>query len=77
VAALPYKPEKALENFWMAIDRAEITNAEDCLPTRQAQNVALAVLQRKALRSGASPKQTEEFLVRFVQGTLGEGKNHG
>ncbi len=77
VAALPYKPEKALENFWMAVDRAEITNAEDCLPTRQAQNVALAVLQRKALRSGASPKQAQEFLVRFVQGTLGEGKNHG
>jgi hypothetical protein len=77
VAALPYKPEKALENFWMAVDRAEITNAEECLPTRQAQNVALAVLERRALRSGASPKQAEEFLVRFIQGTLGKENAHG
>ena len=77
VAALPYKPEKALENFWMAVDRAEMTNAEECLPTRQAQNVALAVLERKALRSGASSKQAEEFLVRFVQGTLGKESSHG
>jgi len=61
VAALPYKPEKALENFWMAVDRAEITNAEECLPTRQAQNVALAVLERKALRSGAAPNRPKNF----------------
>ena len=77
VAALHSKPEKALENFWMAVDGAEIKNAEDCLPTRQAQNVALAVYERKALRSGASPKQAEEFLVRFVEGTLGKEKPHG
>lgn len=77
VAALPFKPEKVLENFWTAVDRAELTNAEECLPTRQAQNVALAVLERKALRSGASPKQVEEFLVRFVQGTLDKGDIHG
>ena len=77
VAALPYKPEKALENFWIAVDSAEIANANDCLTTRQAQNVALAVLQRKALRSGASPKQAEEFLVRFAQGTLFQGESNG
>ena len=77
VAALPYKPEKALENFWIAVDCAEIANANDCLPTRQAQNVALAVLERKALRSGASPKQAQEFLVRFAQGSLFGDKPHG
>ena len=47
------------------------------MPTRQAQNVALAVLERKALRSGASPKQAEEFLVRFVQDSLGKESSHG
>lgn len=77
VAALPHKPPAALENFWRAVDSAEIKNAEECLPTRQAQNVALAVLERKALRSGASPKQAEEFLVRFAQGTLLGEKPHG
>jgi len=41
------------------------------------QYFALAVLERKALRSGASPKQTEEFLVRFVQGNLEKENPHG
>lgn len=77
VSALPYKPPEALENFWIALDSAEIATANDCLPTRQAQNVALAVLQRKALRSGASPKEAEEFLVRFAQSTLFGEKSHG
>lgn len=73
----PISPPEALENFWIALDSAEIATANDCLPTRQAQNVALAVLQRKALRSGASPKEAEEFLVRFAQSTLFGEKSHG
>ena len=77
VAALPYKPSEALEKFWMAVDGAEMKNAEDCLPTRQAQNVALAVLERKALRSGFTPEQTQEFLVCFAKGALWGQKSHG
>lgn len=77
VAALPHKPPEALENFWRAVDSAEIKNAEECLSTRQAQNVALAVLERKALRSGATPEQAQEFLVRFAQGTLFQGESNG
>jgi hypothetical protein len=70
VNALPHKPEPGLENFWSAVDAAELKNAEDCLPLRQSQNVALEVLRRKALRGGATPAQAEAFLVRFASGAI-------
>ena len=70
VSSLPHKPSNAIEGFMMAADQAEIRSAGDCLPTRQAQNVALSVLQRKAYRSGASPEQINQFMVRFAMGAL-------
>jgi hypothetical protein len=70
VNALPHKPGPGLENFWSAVDAAELKNAEDCLPLRQSQNVALEVLRRKALRGGATPAQAEAFLVRFASDAI-------
>lgn len=70
VSSLPHKPKAAIETFMMAADQAEIRSAGDCLPTRQAQNVAVLVLQRKAYRAGASPEQVNQFMVRFAMGAL-------
>lgn len=70
VSSLSHKPANAIEGFMMAADQAEIRSAADCLPVRQAQNVALSVLQRKAYRSGASPEEVNKFLVRFAMGAL-------
>jgi hypothetical protein len=74
IDALPYKPEQGLENFWSAVDAAELKNAEECLPLRQSQNVALEVLRRKALRGGASPAQAEAFIARFASSAIPDHK---
>ena len=73
VNALAFKPPGALQKFLLAVDQAEIANANDCLPTRQAQNISLEVLSRRAKRLGASPEKTREFLANFLVGALENG----
>ena len=70
VSTLAYQPDGAIQKFLSAVDKVEIANAENCLSTRQAQAVALRVLQRKALRAGATPEQTKKFLTQFLADTL-------
>jgi (p)ppGpp synthase/HD superfamily hydrolase len=70
VSSLAHQPEGAIQKFLNAVDAAEIANAQNCLSTRQAQAVALRALQRKALRAGATPEQTKQFLAQFLADTL-------
>ena len=77
VSALPYKPPQALENFLISLDQAEKMIAEQCLPIQQAQNVVLAILQRKALRSGATVKENDDFLLQFATSALNQENPYG
>jgi hypothetical protein len=70
VSSLAHQPEGAIQKFLSAVDAAEIANAQNCLSTRQAQAVALRALQRKALRAGAKPEQTKQYLTQFLEDTL-------
>jgi (p)ppGpp synthase/HD superfamily hydrolase len=70
VNALAFKPDGALKRFLIALDQAEIANAENCLTTRQAQGVALNVLARKAQRAGASGESISHFLAKFLETSL-------
>ncbi len=44
---------------------------------QQAQNVVLAILQRKALRSGATVKETDDFLLQFATSALNQENPYG
>ena len=70
VGSLAHQPKGAIQKFLSAVDAAKIANAQNCLSTGQAQAVALKVLQGKALRAGATPEQTKQFLAQFLADTL-------
>jgi hypothetical protein len=70
VQNLPYKPEVALAEFLRRCDIAILKSYEDLGTVRQAQNAALALLERKAQRIGSSPERVNQLLLSMMKQTL-------
>ena len=58
--------------FTIRCDQAELQAYIDLGTERMAQNAAMKIMERKSLRNGATPEQTNRFLINLMKGTLGK-----
>ena len=70
VSALPYLPEKGLNEFKRRCEQAELQAYIDQSTERQAQNAALRIMEQKVLRAGKSQEHADQFLLKFMNSTL-------
>ena len=70
VRRLPQLLTSAFKEFENRCDIAELQSYIDLGSVRQAQNASLRIMERKALRAGASQKEADEFLVRLLENSL-------
>lgn len=70
VSALPHLPEKGLNEFRRRCELAELQAYIDQGTERQAQNVALRVMEQKVLRAGNGQKRADQFLLKLMNDTL-------
>ena len=70
VSALPYLPEKGINEFKRRCEQAELQAYIDQGTERQAQNAALRVMEKKILRMGKSQERADRFLLKMMNDTL-------
>ena len=70
VSALPHLPEKGINEFKRRCEQAELQAYIDQGTERQAQNVALRIMEQKVLRAGKSQEHADQFLLKFMNSTL-------
>ena len=70
VSALPYLPEKGLNEFKRRCEQAELQAYIDQGTERQAQNAALRVMEKKILRMGKNQQRADRFLLKMMNDTL-------
>ena len=67
VGELPRIISLAYNEFENRCDIAELQSYIELGSLRQAQNASLTIMERKALRAGASKEQTDKFLRNLLQ----------
>jgi hypothetical protein len=70
VSHLPNLPVKGLNEFERRCEQAELQAYIDLGTTRQAQNAALRVIERRAGRMGATQEQSDNLLKHLMESTL-------
>ena len=70
VSALPYLPQKGLNEFKRRCEKAELQAYIDKGTERQAQNAALRIMEQQALRAGKSQDRSNQFLLKLMSNTL-------